>query len=110
MLDAGYGVDHVAVRSARKGLRLYEINVVENRILGAKEEIRTHGQEKNVEVHLMDYHHLDDLADDSFENVYIMETFVYVKDPERVLAISYRVMKSGGLIALYEYDHGKSFQ
>ncbi len=105
VLDAGCGVGHVALRFARKGLRVYGIDVVENHVRWAEQEMRMHGQENNVKFRLMDYHHLDALTDESFDGVYTMETFVHATDPERALAEFFRVMKPGGSIAMYEYDH-----
>jgi sterol 24-C-methyltransferase len=74
VLEARCGVGHVALRFARKGLRVYGIDGVENHVRWAEEGIRMHGQENNVKVRLMDYHHLDGLADESFDRVYTMET------------------------------------
>ena len=105
VLDAGCGVGHVAMHLARKGLRVHGIDVVSNHLKWARQGIRANGLEKEVTVRLMDYHHLDDLPNASFNGVYTMETFVHSTDPERALGEFYRVMKPGGSIALYEYDH-----
>lgn len=105
VLDAGCGVGHVAMHLARKGLRVQGIDVVSNHIKWAKQEIKAHGLEKDVTVRLMDYHHLDGLPDASFNGVYTMETFVHATDPEKALGEFFRVIKPGGSIALYEYDH-----
>ena len=53
----------------------------------------------------MDYHHLDGFPTESFDGVYTMETLVHATDPQRVLGEFFRVLKPGGSIALYEYDH-----
>lgn len=90
--DAGCGVCHVTLRLARKGLRVYGTDVMENQVLWTEEEIRAHGQENTVEVRLMDYNHLDDLIDDSFDGLYTMEISVHATDPETVLAELYGVV------------------
>lgn len=105
VLDAGCGVGHVAMHLARKGLRVFGIDIVSNHIQWARQEIQAHGLEKAVTVRLMDYHHLDGLTDESFDGVYTMETLVHATDPEKALGEFFRVIKPGGSIALYEYDH-----
>lgn len=105
VLDAGCGVGHVAMHLARKGLRVQGIDVVSNHLKWARQNIQAHGLEKDVTVRLMDYHHLDGLSDASFNGVYTMETFVHATDPEKALGEFFRVIKPGGSIALYEYDH-----
>ena len=37
--------------------------------------------------------------------VYTMETFVHSTDPQKALAEFFRVLRPGGAIVLYEYDH-----
>ena len=105
VLDAGCGVGHVAMHMARKGLRVQGIDVVNNHLRWAQQEIRAQGFEQAVTVRLMDYHHLDGFADGTFDGVYTMETLVHATDPEKVLREFFRVVKPGGSIALYEYDH-----
>ncbi|MCJ1320600.1 hypothetical protein MMC15_005940 [Xylographa vitiligo] len=105
VLDAGCGLGHVAIHMARKGLFVDGIDVVTNHVQWAQQEIRAQGLDNAVNVRLMDYHHLDAFDDASFEGVYTMETFVHATDPKKALGEFYRVMKPGGTIALYEYDH-----
>ncbi|KAL9100500.1 MAG: hypothetical protein Q9187_009356, partial [Circinaria calcarea] len=83
VLDAGCGVGHVAMHMARKGLRVQGIDVVSNHLQWARQEIQARGFEKAVSVRLMDYHHLDGLADTTFDGVYTMETLVHATDPEK---------------------------
>lgn len=59
----------------------------------------------NQNCRLMDYHHLDGLADESLDGVYTLETFVLATDPERALAELFGGMKPGCSIALFEYDY-----
>ena len=105
VLDAGCGVGHVAMHMARKGLRVQGIDVVDRHLQEAQRNIRAQGLEKAVTVRKMDFHHLDDFADDSFDGVYTSETLVHATDPQRVLEQFFRVLKPGGSLALYEYDH-----
>ncbi len=52
----------------------------------------------------MDYHHLC-FVDESFDGVFTLETFVHATDPKQVLDEFFRVLKPGGSLSLYEYDH-----
>ena len=105
VLDAGCGVCHVAMHLAGKGLQVYGIDVVKNHVRWAQQCIKDRGFEKSVSARLMDYHHLEGLPDESFDGVYTMETLVHATDPEKALGEFFRVLKPGGSIALYEYDH-----
>lgn len=105
ILDAGCGVGHVAMYMARQGLRVEAIDVVQHHVVKARRNVQADGLQKAVNVNLMDYHHLENFADASFDGVYTMETLVHATDPERVLSQFYRLMKPGGHIAMHEYDH-----
>ena len=105
VLDAGCGVAHVAIHMAEKGLLVQGIDIVDRHIIKAKRNIEAQGVEAAVTVRKMDYHHLNAFAASSFDGIYTMETFVHATDPEGVLQEFLRVLKPGGRIALYEYDH-----
>ena len=109
VLDAGCGVGHVAMHLARKGLIVQGIDVVTKHLAWARQGIRANGLEKDVTVRLMDYQHLDGFADASFDGVYTMETLVHAMYPEKAVAEFFRVIKPGGSLALYEYDHPDFF-
>lgn len=112
VLDAGCGVGHVALYMAEQGgLRVKAIDIVDHHVAKAQRNIRaaekhepwfTPGQ---VTAEKMDYHHLETIADASLDGVYTMETLVHATDPEAVLRGFKRVLKPGGHIALFEYDH-----
>ncbi|KAK9482223.1 S-adenosyl-L-methionine-dependent methyltransferase [Lipomyces starkeyi] len=106
VLDAGCGVGHVAIHMARKGLRLQAIDVVDRHLHKAQRNIKAQGLEAAVTVRKMDYHHLDGFADESFDGVYTMETLVHATDPEAAAREFFRVLKPGGSIAMFEYEHG----
>ncbi|KAL8334318.1 hypothetical protein RB593_003815 [Gaeumannomyces tritici] len=107
LLDAGCGVGHVALYLARnKGMRVTAIDVVEHHVTKARRNIaRAALPEGQVTAQRMDYHHLETLADESHDGVYTMETLVHATDPEAVLAGFLRVLRPGGRVALFEYDH-----
>ena len=106
ILDAGCGVGHVAIYMARHGMRVTGIDVVARHIEKAKRNIAHSGLPAGqVNVKVMDYHHLESIPDGSYDAIYTMETLVHATDPEGVLASFYRILRPGGRLALFEYDH-----
>ena len=105
VLDAGCGVGHVAIRMAERGLHVHGIDIVDRHIQKARKNVQARGFEDAISIHKMDYHHLDGFADGAFDGAYTMETFVHATDPAQSLSEFFRVLKPGGRIALYEYDH-----
>jgi sterol 24-C-methyltransferase len=107
VLDAGCGVGHVAIRMARTyGLRVKAIDVVQRHVEKARRNVAASGLPKNtITVARGDYHNLDSFDSASLDGVYTMETFVHATDPEAVLAGFYRLLKPGGRLVQFEYDH-----
>ncbi|KAK1754062.1 S-adenosyl-L-methionine-dependent methyltransferase [Echria macrotheca] len=107
VLDAGCGVGHVALYMAQKqGLRVSAIDIVDHHLAKARRNVKRSGLPQGaITVQKMDYHHLESLPDQSLDGVYTMETFVHATDPEAVLAGFHRILRPGGRLALFEYDH-----
>ncbi|KAI1128454.1 S-adenosyl-L-methionine-dependent methyltransferase [Nemania abortiva] len=107
VLDAGCGVAHVALYLAKShGLLVEGIDVIDHHIVKAIRNIKHSGlPEGTVTVSKMDYHHLEAFANQSFDGVYTMETFVHATDPKVALAGFYRLLRPGGRLVLFEYDH-----
>jgi ubiquinone/menaquinone biosynthesis C-methylase UbiE len=107
VLDAGCGIGHVALRMAKThGLRIDGIDIIDHHIVKAKRNVARAGlPEGTVTVRKMDYHHLESIADSSLDGIYTMETFVHATDPEAVIAGFHRILRPGGRLALFEYDH-----
>jgi cyclopropane fatty-acyl-phospholipid synthase-like methyltransferase len=106
VLDAGCGVAHVAMYMARRGLRITGIDIIDHHITKAKRNIARSGLPPGqVTVQKMDYQHLESIPDQSHDGVYTMETFVHATDPEKALAGFYRILRPGGRLVLFEYDH-----
>ena len=105
VLDAGCGVGHVAIHLAKNSYRVHGIDVVEHHLVKARRNIRAEDLEGEITVTIGDYHHLDVLADESFDGVYTMETFVHATEPEAAATGFFRVLRPGGSLAMYEYDH-----
>ncbi|KAI1396331.1 S-adenosyl-L-methionine-dependent methyltransferase [Hypoxylon fuscum] len=107
VLDAGCGVGHVALRMAKMhGLRVEAIDVVDHHVAKAQRNVERSGLPKGtIRARKMDYHHLESFAAESLDGIYTMETFVHATDPKSVLAGFYRILKPGGRLAQFEYDH-----
>jgi sterol 24-C-methyltransferase len=106
VLDAGCGVGHVAMHLARKGFKVTGIDIVDRSIREATKSVKSGDLQEAITIRKMDYHHLDGLSDRTFDGIYTVETFVHATNPEKALGEFFRVLKPGGSIALYEYDHG----
>lgn len=107
ILDAGCGVGHVAIHLHTKyGYRIQGIDIVDHHITKSRRNIARRGlSDDEFAVRKMDYHHLDTLTEGTFDGVYTMETFVHATDPELVLSNFFRVLRPGGRLALFEYEH-----
>jgi len=107
VLDAGCGVGHVAITLARQGgLRITGIDIIDHHLAKAQRNIAASGLPPGqVTAQKMDYHHLELLESEPFDGIYTMETFVHATEPETVLGEFYRVLKPGGRLAMFEYDH-----
>jgi 2-polyprenyl-3-methyl-5-hydroxy-6-metoxy-1,4-benzoquinol methylase len=105
VLDAGCGIGHVAIHLAQRGFRVQGIDVIDRSIEKANRNIKAHHLESTVTVQKMDYHHLDGFKVSTFDGAYTMETLVHATDPEAAIREFFHVLKPGGTIAFYEYDH-----
>lgn len=107
VLDAGCGVGHVALRMAKThGLRVDAVDIVDHHIAKARRNAERSGLSQDaIHVRKMDYHHLESFATESLDGIYTMETFVHATDPKAVLAGFYRILRPGGKLAQFEYDH-----
>ncbi|KAM5453043.1 hypothetical protein McanMca71_007774 [Microsporum canis] len=104
VLDAGAGSGFVAMYMAKKGLNVDAIDLLPFHVEDAKQNVKQYDLEDKVAVSLADYHNLTQFADNSFDGVYTMETFVHADDNMRVLQNFYRILKPGGVLVHHEND------
>ncbi|KAB8071041.1 S-adenosyl-L-methionine-dependent methyltransferase [Aspergillus leporis] len=107
VLDAGCGVGHVAINLATKyGYRIQGIDIIQHHLDKARRNVARLGlPESQIAVQEIDYHCLKSFGSQTFDGVYTMEAFVHATDPEAVLAGFFHVLRSGGRLSLFEYDH-----
>lgn len=74
VLDAGCGNGHVALHLAYKGLKMKGIDIMDNHVPWAREEIKRQEMEHMVSVGWGDYQNLDGMADGSVDGVFTMAT------------------------------------
>ncbi|CAD6441323.1 5b1ddec9-1811-475f-8a14-dded56fccdcd [Sclerotinia trifoliorum] len=106
VLDAGCGVGHVAMHLAKTaGFNIHAIDVVDHHLMKARRNVNADGLEGQITISKEDYHHLDAFKDGEFDGVYTMETFVHAVEPEIAAKEFLRILRPGGKLAMYEYDH-----
>lgn len=104
-LDAGCGIGHVAIHLANRGLKVHGIDIVKRHLVKARHNVKAAGLQSQIDLDAGDYHDLGIFKNDEFDGVYTMETFVHATHPSKALSEFFRVMKPGGKLALFEYDH-----
>ncbi|KAL2065341.1 hypothetical protein VTL71DRAFT_3010 [Oculimacula yallundae] len=104
-MPEGGGAGYVAAHLAEQGYRVHGIDVVDYHIVKARRNAKSQGLEQRMTVTKGDYHHLNAFKASSFDGAYTMETFVHATDPELAATEFFRVIRPGGSLAMYEYDH-----
>jgi len=121
VLDAGCGTGDMAIYFAKRGLKIHAIDLLPDKVAisrkTAEHELRnlytTHSGNpralrslESLSIQEGDYHDLNPIfPDEKFDAVYTIESLAHATDLPTVLEEFYRVLKPGGRIALYEYDH-----
>jgi sterol 24-C-methyltransferase len=104
VLDAGCGVAHVAIYMAKNGLKVEAIDIVDRHVVRGRKNVEAEKFEKSITVSKMSYQDLS-FDDASFDGVYTMETLSHATDFHQAVRELHRVLKPGGKIALFEYEH-----
>lgn len=104
VLDGGTGTGDVAIYMAGKGLRVKAIDLLDLHVAWAKQNVKSRKAEGQVELYKMNYEDLS-FEDGVFDGAYTLETLVHADDPDRAMREFYRVLKPGGVITHFEYEH-----
>jgi len=105
VLDVGCGVGHEALRLAKqvqRNGRVVGIDRGEWMITEAKR--RAMGLSLPLEFYLADASH-SDFNDQSFDLARAERVLLFVKEPRRVLSEMVRVVRSGGEVVIFDFDH-----
>ena len=107
VLDAGCGVSHVGVYLATNfGFKILGIDIVDEYLEISRRNIKNARlPEDQMSVQKIDMNNLDALEPATFDGVFTMESLSQVSDPQRVMHEFSRILRPGGKIALFEFDH-----
>jgi sterol 24-C-methyltransferase len=104
VLDAGCGVAHVAIYMAKNGLKVEAIDIVDRHVARGRKNVQGEKLESTVTVSKMSYQDLS-FSDATFDGVYTMETLSHATDFHQAVTELHRVLKPGGSLVLFEYEH-----
>lgn len=104
VLDAGCGVAHVAIYMAKNGLAVEAIDIVDRHVARGKRNVRAQNLQNSISVSKMSYQDLS-FDDASFDGAYTMETLSHATDFHQAVTELHRVLKPGGSLVLFEYEH-----
>lgn len=103
VLDAGCGEGVVACFLTKHfGSRIVGINIVPRHIIKANKRAKEFGCDNKVEFQLTDYSETK-FPDNFFDAIYTTESLSHSPDVLKTLKEFFRILKSGGRIALFEY-------
>ena len=104
VLDAGCGVAHVAIYMAKNGLKVEAIDIVDRHVARGRKNVQGERLESTVTISKMSYQDLS-FSDATFDGVYTMETLSHATDFHQAVTELHRVLKPGGSLVLFEYEH-----
>lgn len=97
VLDAGCGTGNFSIKLANQGYQVTGIDISEDMLKIARHKVAS--TQLNITFRKMDMNNLD-FPDNSFQAVFSMSAFEFIKDPERAYQELYRVVEPGGLILI----------
>lgn len=97
ILDAGAGTGNFSIKLAQVGAEVTGIDICEDMLCKAKENAAKAGQEI---LFLKRDIYSTDFSDNSFDAVFSMAAFEFIKDDRRAFEEIYRVVKPGGKILI----------
>jgi len=98
VLDVGCGTGNFSVKLAQKGCYITGIDISEQMLKVAREKARKNN-DLSMEFTLMDVNQLD-FDDETFNAVFSMTAFEFVKEPAHAYAEMFRVLKPGGQLLI----------
>lgn len=97
ILDLGCGTGNFSIKLAEMGCKVIGIDISEEMLNQARKKIK--GKDLDIEFHVMDAHNLN-FSDDTFDGVFSMAAFEFIKKPQKVYDEMYRVLKKNGSLLI----------
>jgi ubiquinone/menaquinone biosynthesis C-methylase UbiE len=97
VLDVGCGTGNFSIKLAQKGCKVTGIDISEKMLHIARKKAEMAGlniEFKNVDVYDLDF------PDESFDAVFSMAAFEFIKEPKKAFDEMYRVLKTGGQLLI----------
>ena len=93
ILDIGCGTGNFSIKLTEMGCKVVGIDVSEEMLNKAREKAKRKGLD--IEFHKMDVYNLG-FSDESFDQVFSMAAFEFIKEPEKAYDEMHRVLKKDG--------------
>lgn len=97
ILDVGCGTGNFSIKLAEMGCKVIGIDKSEGMIAKAKKKTKDKGL--NIKFHIMDVYDIG-FGDESFDGVFSMATFEFIKEPQKAFDEMYRVLKNSGYLLI----------
>lgn len=97
ILDVGCGTGNFSIKLAEMGCKVVAIDMSEEMINKAKEKAKDKGLD--IEFHLMDVYDMK-FNDKSFDGVFSMAAFEFIKEAQKAYDEMYRVLKADGYLLI----------
>lgn len=106
VLDVGCGTGNFSLKLARKGCRVTGVDISREMLGAAAEKAAAEGLD--IDFQPMDVYELK-FPDESFDAVFSMAAFEFIKDPERAMDEIFRVTKKGGQVMIGTINRDSSW-
>ena len=93
ILDVGCGTGNFSIKLAEMGCKVVGIDVSEEMLNKARKKAKDKGLD--IEFYKMDVYNMD-FSEESFDGVFSMAAFEFIKDPQKAYDEMYRVLKKNG--------------
>ncbi|RKD33750.1 class I SAM-dependent methyltransferase [Thermohalobacter berrensis] len=97
ILDIGCGTGNFSIKLAKKGCKVIGIDISDEMLKIAREKAKE--EELDIEFYNMDVYNLK-FEDESFDAVFSMAAFEFIKEPEKAMEEIFRVTKGEGQILI----------
>ncbi|MDY0234799.1 MAG: methyltransferase domain-containing protein [Gudongella sp.] len=97
ILDVGCGTGNFSIKLAEMGCKVIGIDKSEEMLYIAREKAKSKGLD--IDFHIMDVYDIE-FSDESFDAVFSMAAFEFIKEPQKAYGEMYRVLKNAGSLLI----------